>query len=174
MVVSKLAYSGPILVYGAVHTYTLLSLTWFPLVIMLVSTGSSLVSTDFGLLSSLVWSSFSGVDLLVVFFGFFVIVSCFLGVDMSLLNIWSSLVGVFGLSGVCLALGVFVGCLGALPGVLVGVFIQSGLRSRSRSMDIVVLLDFGGTLGASGLSLGLFKTHPFGGLTPRFGVVVIV
>ena len=40
-------------------------------------------------------------------------------------------------------------------------------------MDTVVLLDFEGALGASGLSLGLFRTLPFGGLTPRLGVVVM-
>ena len=104
-ILSKLAYSGPILVNGAAHNYTQLSLTLFPLVIMLVSTGSSLGSTDFGLLSSLVWSSFSGVDLLVVFFGFFVIVSCFLGVGISLFVFWSSLVEVFNFSGVFFCFG---------------------------------------------------------------------
>ena len=40
-------------------------------------------------------------------------------------------------------------------------------------MDTVVLLVFDGALGASGLSLGLFRTLPFGGLTPRLGVVVM-
>ena len=110
VIMSKLAYSGPILVYGAAHTYTLLSLTWFPLVILLVSTGSSLDSTGFGLVSSFVWSSFSGVDLLVVFFGFFVIVSCFLGVGISLFVFWSSLVEVCNFSGVCFLLwGVLIG-----------------------------------------------------------------
>ena len=40
-------------------------------------------------------------------------------------------------------------------------------------MDTVVLLVFDGALGASGLFLGIFRTLPFGGLTPRLGVVVM-
>ena len=66
-----------------------------------------------------------------------------------------------------------IGVVGVLGGVFEFLdFIQVGLRSRSRSMDIV--FRFAGILEASGLSLGLFRTLPFGGLTPRFGVVVML
>ena len=70
-----------------------------------------------------------------------------------------------GVSVICV-----VGVLGGVVELLS--FIHPGLRSRSRSMDIV--FRFARTLEASGLSLGLLRTLPFGGLTPKLGVVVML